>query len=324
MENKEVILGRASTVKTKKSKHTPSRIQADTLFTFTTELDHIIPTIKERIISPRYCEEDIRYLKIPKLKKIAYPMKCFCDINLHRLEEHLEWYGYYGLAFEKEWGMAHKIQPPKLKKIAYPMKCFCDINLHRLEEHLEWYGYYGLAFEKEWGMAHKIQPIQYINIESDLRKDFTEAFSAALKVDTKKESRTQLKMKSFLLHEMMYYKPYEGKFKNRNTGKIVKKCFTDECEWRFIPDVTKAGYEQVYFDKNILNAGNLSEISNSMFGIREISLEFEYADIKYIIVKSIDDFDILVREIESMSLNKLEAYNLISKIMIWDVSKGDF
>ena len=40
--------------------------------------------------------------------------------------------------------------------------------------------------------------------------------------------------------------------------------------------------------------------------------------------KSIDDFDILVREIESMSLNKLEAYNLISKIMIWDVSKGDF
>lgn len=277
MENKEVILGRASTVKTKKSKHTPSRIQADTLFTFTTELDHIIPTIKERIISPRYCEEDIRYLKIPKLKKIAYPMKCFCDINLHRLEEHLEWYGYYGL-----------------------------------------------AFEKEWGMAHKIQPIQYINIESDLRKDFTEAFSAALKVDTKKESRTQLKMKSFLLHEMMYYKPYEGKFKNRNTGKIVKKCFTDECEWRFIPDVTKAGYEQVYFDKNILNAGNLSEISNSMFGIREISLEFEYADLKYIIVKSIDDFDILVREIESMSLNKLEAYNLISKIMIWDVSKGDF
>ena len=277
MENKEVIFGRASTVKTKKSKHTPSRIQADTLFTFTTELDHIIPTIKERIISPRYCEEDIRYLKIPKLKKIAYPMKCFCDINLHRLEEHLEWYGYYGL-----------------------------------------------AFEKEWGMAHKIQPIQYINIESDLRKDFTEAFSAALKVDTKKESRTQLKMKSFLLHEMMYYKPYEGKFKNRNTGKIVKKCFTDECEWRFIPDVTKAGYEQVYFDKNILNAGNLSEISNSMFGIRGISLEFEYADLKYIIVKSIDDFDILVREIESMSLNKLEAYNLISKIMIWDVSKGDF
>lgn len=277
MENKEVIFGRASTVKTKKSKHTPSRIQADTLFTFTTELDYIIPTIKERIISPRYCEEDIRYLKIPKLKKIAYPMKCFCDINLHRLEEHLEWYGYYGL-----------------------------------------------AFEKEWGMAHKIQPIQYINIESDLRKDFTEAFSAALKVDTKKESRTQLKMKSFLLHEMMYYKPYEGKFKNRNTGKIVKKCFTDECEWRFIPDVTKAGYEQVYFDKNILNAGNLSEISNSMFGIRGISLEFEYADLKYIIVKSIDDFDILVREIESMSLNKLEAYNLISKIMIWDVSKGDF
>lgn len=277
MEKKEIIFGKASAVKTKKSKHTPSKIQADTLFTFTTELDYIIPTIKERIISPRYCEEDIRYLKIPKLKKIAYPMKCFCDINLHRLEEHLEWYGYYGL-----------------------------------------------AFEKEWGMLHKIQPIQYINKESNLRKDFTEVFTAALKSDTKKESCTQLKMKSFLLHEMMYYKPYEGNFKNRNTGKIVKKCFTDECEWRFIPDVTKAGYEQVYFDKNILNAGNLREISNSMFGIREISLEFEYADIKYIIVKSTEDLDILVKEIETMNLDKREAYKLISKIIVWDDSKGDF
>lgn len=30
-------------------------------------------------------------------------MKCFCDINLHRIGMHLDWYGYYGLAFEKNW-----------------------------------------------------------------------------------------------------------------------------------------------------------------------------------------------------------------------------
>lgn len=278
MDNKTIVsVGKASAKSEKASKHTPSKIQADTLFNFTTELDHIITCIKNKMVSPRYCEEDIRYLKIPHLKKIAYPMKCFCDINLHRIEEHLQWYGYYGL-----------------------------------------------AFTKAWGMQKQIQPIQYINPDSELRKDFTKAFSAALKSDARKESKTQSKMENFLLHEMMYYKPYEGKMKNRNTGKIKKKCFTDECEWRYIPDVTRAGFMQVYFNEDILNAGGLNDISNSMSGIREISLNFDYADLKYIIVKTLSDFEILTEVIMTLGLDKLEEYQLISKVIIWDSAKGDF
>lgn len=278
MGNKTIVsVGKASAKSEKASKHTPSKIQADTLFNFTTELDHIITCIKNKMVSPRYCEEDIRYLKIPHLKKIAYPMKCFCDINLHRIEEHLQWYGYYGL-----------------------------------------------AFTKAWGMQKQIQPIQYINPDSELRKDFTKAFSAALKSDARKESKTQSKMENFLLHEMMYYKPYEGKMKNRNTGKIKKKCFTDECEWRYIPDVTRAGFMQVYFNEDILNAGGLNDISNSMSGIREISLNFDYADLKYIIVKTLSDFEILTEVIMTLGLDKLEEYQLISKVIIWDSAKGDF
>lgn len=278
VSNKETIsLGKISSKDVKSQKHTPSKIQADTLFTFSVELDHIIPSIKNRMISPRYCDEDIRYLKISGLKKMAYPMKCFCDINLHRLEEHLQWYGYYGL-----------------------------------------------AFSKAWGMRNHIQPIQYINPESNLRKDFSIAFSAALELDMQNEPKAQTKMKNFLLHEMMFFKPYEGRMKNRNTGKIEKKCFTDECEWRFIPDVTKVGYEQAYFDETILNAGILNEISNSLFGIKEISLNFDYADLKYIIVKTVADFEILAKEITDLKLNKLDEHQLISKVIVWDVSKGDF
>lgn len=278
MNNSEILLlGKASAKNEKALRHTPSKIQADTLFHFTTELDYIITYIKNRMLSPRYCEEDIRYLKIPYLKKIAYPMKCFCDINLHRIEEHLQWYGYYGL-----------------------------------------------AFTKDWGMQRQIQPIHYINPESELREDFTKAFSAALKSDTRKESKTQSKMENFLLHEMMYYKPYEGRIKNRNTGKIKKKCFTDECEWRYIPDVTRAGFIQVYFNEDILNAGRLNDISNSMSGIQEISLNFDYADLKYIIVKNLSDFEILTEAIMALGLDKLEEYRLISKVIVWDSSKGDF
>ena len=109
ISKESIELGKA-TSNIKKHKHIPSKIQADTLFTFTSHLEYLIPIIKLAMISPRYCEEDIRYLKVRGIKRIAYPMKCFCDINLHRLEEHLMWYGYYGLAFSKEWGMKNKIQ----------------------------------------------------------------------------------------------------------------------------------------------------------------------------------------------------------------------
>ena len=278
MAQAEILsLGKASANKEKKKYHTPSTIQADTLFTFTTQLEYMIPTIRSRLISPRYCDEDIRYLKIPKLKKIAYPMKCFCDINMHRLDVHLQWYGYYGL-----------------------------------------------AFSKEWGMRNGIQPIQYINPDSVLCKDFSTAFSSALKANPAKETTAQIKMKNFLLHEMMYYKPYEGKMKNRNTGKVENKCFTDECEWRFIPDVTVAGFEQAYYDETIFIAGVLNDISNSMAGIPEVALNFDYCDIKYIIVKTTSDFEVLTKEIVSLKLDEIIEHQLISKIIVWDHSRGDF
>lgn len=40
------------------------------------------------MISPRYCSEDIEYLKIDGIKKMAYPMRCFCDISLPTLDEY--------------------------------------------------------------------------------------------------------------------------------------------------------------------------------------------------------------------------------------------
>lgn len=277
MAEKVLTLGKAESKEAKQKQHTPSTIQADTLFTFTPKLEFLIPYIKNKMISPRYCVEDIRYLKIPRLKKIAFPMKCFCDINLHRLDVHLAWYGYYGL-----------------------------------------------AFSKEWGMSKGIQPIQYINQGSELRKDFTSAFASALTAPAPRQRSPQHKMQNFLLHELMYYKPYDGKMENRNTGKIETKCFTDECEWRFVPDVTKAGFEPAFYDKTIVNAGVLDEVSNSMSGIKEISLPFEYSDIKHIIVKSKADFEKLAQEVLTLGLSEMECYELISKIIVWENSRRDF
>jgi hypothetical protein len=274
---KKIELGSATATEVETNSHTPSKIQADTLFTFTSELEFLIPYIENACLYPRYCDEDIEYLKIDKLKKIYIPMKCFCDINLHRINCHLDWYGYYGL-----------------------------------------------AFPKEWGMKNGIQPIQYINPESKLRKDFSNVFNQILNSTEYDSSDLDDMMKSFVLHELMYYKPYEGKMRNRRSKQVENKCFTDECEWRYVPNLSGTEFQQIYHDPNIMNAGIMNDISNSLTNVPDISLKFDYTDLKYIIIKTTDDFIKLVSVIDNLNINVNTRNELISKIIIWDKSKEDF
>lgn len=274
---KSIALTDVKKTNTARRGHIPSKVQADTLFTFTTSVKYLMDSLEKRMIPPRYCAEDIRYLRIKKIKKIAYPMKCFCDINLHRLEDHLSWYGYYGL-----------------------------------------------AFSKEWGMKHGVQPVQYINPDSEMRKDYTRAFGAALEIEPKTQSSQTKALKDYMLHQLMYYKPYSGTIENRNTHKMQRKCFTDECEWRYVPDVTKEGFCQVFYDESIINAESLRETSNALSDIRSVSLLFTFDDVKYIIVKTMEDFTKLHESISSWNLGQSEEHSLISKILVWDNSKGDF
>lgn len=63
--------------------YTPPVQSADTLFHFVSKLDYLSQIIERFAFVPRYCVENIDYLNI-NLKQSAYPMICFCDINLHR------------------------------------------------------------------------------------------------------------------------------------------------------------------------------------------------------------------------------------------------
>lgn len=272
-DDKIILLG---DVEYKIEEYPKSSVQADALFTFTTDLNYILTPLKSRLVSPRYCDEDISYLKLGDLEKIAFPMKCFCDINMHRLSEHLSWYGYYGL-----------------------------------------------VFTKKWGLNNNIQPIQYVNPKSQLISDYVESFKTAKSINLKDQTETEEKMKNFLLYQLMYYKPYSGKMKNRNTGEVEDKCFTEECEWRFIPDVTTINYEQLYYDENIFNAGVLLKLSNSLIDVEEVSLKFDYSDLKYIIVHTENDCDILIENIMEFEIEENEKIKLISKILVWENCRGD-
>ena len=89
---------------------TPPKQSANTLFHFVKKLDYLITSIKNSALFPRYYPEDIDYLEVG-IKQVAYPMVCFCDINFHKLHDHIQFYGGYGIAFSKDWGLKRGIQP---------------------------------------------------------------------------------------------------------------------------------------------------------------------------------------------------------------------
>jgi hypothetical protein len=159
-----------------------------------------------------------------------------------------------------------------------------------------------------------------------LSKDFSDVFNQILNDSSTENNDLDNMMKSFMLHELMYYKPYEGNMKRRvdDEDKIEGKCFTDECEWRYVPDLSDTEFEQIYYDPNIMNAGIIKDISNSLTEVEGIALKYDYSDLKYIIIKTTDDFVKLVSVIDKLKIDDNTRNELISKIIIWDKSKEDF
>ena len=178
---------------------------------------------------------------------------------------------------------------------------------------MDFYGGYGIAFSKQWGIDKGIQPIQYVNPKSHLKQDFTEAFDVAL------NSEDTDKVQNYLLTQMYFLKPIEGEMP-RN-GKAEHKNFTDECEWRYIPNVTSQGFPSVLTGSNIVRRNTLNE---GIGYTEQLWLKYSVDDVKYIILKNRNEFEQVVEKILQKDLKDEEKYCLISKIIIWEESKGDF
>lgn len=84
---------------------------ANSLFHFMSKSKYLYEILKTKRISPRYYPEEAEHYKIDGLNNIAFPMICFCDIKLHRIFEHADYYGYYAISFSKDFSKTQKIQP---------------------------------------------------------------------------------------------------------------------------------------------------------------------------------------------------------------------
>ncbi|HNX53862.1 MAG TPA: abortive infection system antitoxin AbiGi family protein [Pontiellaceae bacterium] len=83
--------------------------KSDNLFHFTKTLD-VLKSILKNGVYPKYCLEDFEWADMD-IRSIAYPMCCFCDIPLSRIEEHTDFYGNYGIGLSKDWALRNKLEP---------------------------------------------------------------------------------------------------------------------------------------------------------------------------------------------------------------------
>ena len=85
-----------------------SKPKSNNLFHFTRNIDFLMSILKHGIY-PRYCLEDTAWLGLDF--HMAYPIVCFCDIPLSRINEHTEFYGSYGIGLSKDWGLRNGLSP---------------------------------------------------------------------------------------------------------------------------------------------------------------------------------------------------------------------
>ena len=83
--------------------------RSHTLFHFTKSIDALKGILKDGFF-PRYSLEDFNWYNA-ELGFIAYPMVCFCDIPLTRIDEHVDFYGEYGLGLTRKWAISNGLNP---------------------------------------------------------------------------------------------------------------------------------------------------------------------------------------------------------------------
>ena len=210
-----------------------------------------------------------------------------------------------------------------LEKIVFPMVCFCDINLSRLDSHVKYYGPYGIALQKEWGIDQGIQPIHYINENSNIRKDLTYLFSKSY--NSILEDELVSEYNDYLLTHLLFIKPLVGKM--LKDEEYDEKNFTDEREWRYVPEINEEDNVNLIIPKSYIDRDNAYDCySNKLKNIKHLWLHFNYEDVEYIMVYNEKDREEIIRfieeEIDTKDRKKKDI--LISKIIVYDIINKDW
>lgn len=284
---------------------------SNVLFSFMKEAKHLKQALASKCVFPRYCEEDIKYLDLEsegkQIETISVLQKCFCDIPLHRIT--------------KQFPIMEEAEKKNIDEESFHKN-------RKGSTHTDFYGAYGIAFSKNWALSKNFQPVQYVNPDAAYAKQFKSTFEFVLNQNDIDDS-----IVADIITRLAYFKPLHGEMTRIKDGKrvSVSKNFYDECEWRFVPrdvDLEKYKIASVIFDDETkrLSTQISERITNNKY--KDLRLDFEFQDIRYLIVPNMAARIDLIDFIMSLKLESndetQEKYLLISKILVLDDIEKDF
>lgn len=204
---------------------------------------------------------------------------------------------------------------------AAPMVCFCDIPLSEVKDQISKYGKYGLGLTKEWAEKKGLNPVLYLDKNSILSISYLKIYERLIIDPNKTILDLSIEQKQ-IVDILRYIKNYQNDLIRK--GQVYKNYrFSDEREWRFVPDITND------FPLILSMSGNetkeVKEVINNL--LKDIRLEFEPNDIKYIIINTedeISEFLSLLRDSKGKKYSYNDVEKLMTRILTTDQIMSDF
>ena len=169
------------------------------------------------------------------------------------------------------------------RHIAFPMISLCDIPISDMSEYLGKYGKYTIGFKREWGKRMGLSPVWYRDSNAISLREQMDSFRNVVQKDSFSLTNEEIQMWYIIANT----KNYEGQLKKYNFDSYR---FFDERELRLVPQyeslcslrIKPMMSEKEYGQYKRENKGSL---------IENLSVNFEYDDIAYMLVSSKSHLD---------------------------------
>ncbi|MGO2356364.1 MAG: abortive infection system antitoxin AbiGi family protein [Marinomonas foliarum] len=192
--------------------------KSHTLFHFTKNAE-ILKSILKGGFWPRYCLEDITWYTNSETQ-IAFPMICFCDIPLSRLDEHVGFYGEYGVGVSKEWALSNDCCPV----IYLPKNSQISLALLRITKgNLAGKGYYEGSNGDMNALISNVKPIEgrmLVNGELISKEFYQESEWRHVIKDTFNRAKARVWLSESEFHDENFRKTENNKTKEFHSLKI--------------------------------------------------------------------------------------------------------
>ena len=188
-----------------------------------------------------------------------------------------------------------------------PMKCFCDIPLSKTKVHLDWYGNYGLGIRQETLKKMGVTPVLYVHEKSvkEILKPLIE--------NPKSQKLVALAKKYF---------GTTYRFHDDDTYQRTSRKFYDEREWRYVPLDAKLEWFPKSF--GIKEGLTLARKRNEEHPYEGPSIQLDFQDIEYIIIKDLKDVAPLRKALRKKFPDEVDFEILMTKVLTVKQIKKDF